>query len=405
MVAGRFGGQAAAAIIAAASLIAACSSAVPVQPRASLTPGASAVVSPQTAAPSPSIAGSTDPVADLEHGPFPTGCVDQAYTTPLLDAKTDGRRLIWSSGANHGAPDAASDLFVVEPGSATAPRVAFDNPSRDSLLINLVGNGGSIVFVEQNVRLYGDAGWRLWLLNPDQPTPLAIDTSDSAPGAGSPLPFPSMNGTDVVWTAVHKIGGGLRYELLDYSIPAGRTRVIASASATTTEYWFPSLAQDGALVYATVEPHTAGPEFHIYLTSLAGARATRLDPSGGVTTPAFNGSVVLWKRVAENVFEAGGLELYDLATGSVTPIQVGRQMAVNYPSVDARYGAVWGNDAKDFEIVDLASARSVVVQRWNETYPFGIVRPQIAGDLMVYVIGPDDPAAGDLRLCWARLPG
>ena len=391
--------------MAAAVLVAACSGASvgSPPPRASLTTGASAVAAEPSGTLRSPVA-SVDPIGDLEHGPFTTGCVDQAYTTPLLDAKTDGRQLIWSSGANH-APDAAPDLFVAEPGGSIPPRVAFDNPNRDSQLMSLVGNGGSIAFVELNVRLFGDGGWRLWLLNPDRPAPLTIDTSDRAPGAGSPLPMPSMNGTDLVWTAVHKISGGLRYELLDYSISTGRTRVVASASATSTEYWFPSLAQDGALVYATVEHHAAAPEFHIYLTNVRGARPVRLDPSGDVTTPAFNGSVVLWKQVNQNVFNAGLLERYDLATRSVTPIWFGRQVSVNYPSAGTRFGAVWGDDYKDFEIVDLASGRPIVVQRWPATYPFDIARPQITRNLMVYVVGPYDPAEGHLWLCWARLPG
>ncbi len=214
-----------------------------------------------------------------------------------------------------------------------------------------------------------------------------------------------MNGTDIVWSAVHEVAAGLRYELLDYSISTGRTRVVAFADATSTEFWFPSLAPDGTLVYATVEHPGANPEFDVYLTNLAAGPPTRLDPSGGVTTPAFNGSVVLWKQVNQNVFNAGSLERYDLATRHVTPIHFGRQVAVNYPSVGTRFGAVWGDDYKDFEIVDLATAQPIVIQRWPVTYPYDIARPPIMGNLMVYVVGPYDPSAGHLRLCWARLPG
>ena len=47
----------------------------------------------------------------------------------------------------------------------------------------------------------------------------------------------------------------------------------------------------------------------------------------------------------------------------------------------------------------------VLVQRWSETDPYDIARPQIAVDLMTYLVGPYDPAAGPLWLCWARLPG
>ncbi|MGC8633801.1 MAG: hypothetical protein ACP5VP_03930 [Candidatus Limnocylindrales bacterium] len=396
---GRSTGRTAALIIACA-LIVACSDSSALERRTSPTPGASALAprSPRTVA-------SLDPLADLAHGPFPTGCVDQRYTTPLLDAKTDGRRLIWSSGAHEAAPDTAPDLVVWEPGSAAAPQVVFSNPNRDSNVFNFVGNGGSIAFVEQNPRRYGEAGWRLWLLRAEHPTPLAIDASEEVVGTPPPpLPFPTLNGSDLVWSTVHRVAGRLRYELLDYSIVTGRRRVLASASVTATEYWFPSLAADGALVYGTVEHHAARLAFHVYLTNLAGARPTRLDPSGEVAAPAFNGSVVLWKRIAQNVFEPGNLERYDLATRSVTPIWFGRQLGVNYPSVGDRYGAVWGNDATDFEIVDLARAQPVLVQRWSETYPYGVVRPQIAGDLMAYLVGPDDPR-GHLWLCWARLPG
>jgi hypothetical protein len=184
------------------------------------------------------------------------------------------------------------------------------------------------------------AGWRLWLLSPEQPTPLAIDASEEVVGAPPPpLPFPTLNGSDLVWSTVHRVAGRLRYELLDHSIVTGNRRVLASASVTATEYWFPSLAADGALVYGTVEHQAAGLAFHVSLTNLAGARPTRLDPSGEVAAPAFNGSVVLWKRITQNVFEAGNLELYDLATRSVTPIWFGRQAGgVNYPSVGNRYG-------------------------------------------------------------------
>lgn len=88
-------------------------------------------------------------------------------------------------------------------------------------------------------------------------------------------------------------------------------------------------AADGRQGSAGIAHHTRDVE------DLAGARPTRLDPSGEVAAPAFNGSVVLWKRIAQNVFEPGNLERYDLATRSVTPIWFGRQLGVNYPSVGA----------------------------------------------------------------------
>ncbi len=403
---GRSSGRTAALIVACV-LIVVCSDSSALERRTSPTPSGLPLAPPSlSATPSPRTVASLDPLANLAHGPFPTGCLDQRYTTPLLDAKTDGRRLIWSFGGHLAAPDTAPDLVVWEPGSAAAPQVVFSNPNRDSNLFNLVGNGSSIAFVEQNPRRYGEAGWRLWLLRAEQPTPLAIDASEEVVGAPPPpLPFPMLNGSDLVWSTVHRVAGRLRYELLDYSIVTGKRRVLASASVTATEYWFPSLAADGALVYGTVEHQAAGLAFHVYLTNLAGARPTRLDPSGEVAAPAFNGSVVLWKRIAQNVFEPGNLERYDLATRSATPIWFGRQLGVNYPSVGDRYGAAWGNDYKDFEIVDLARAQPVLVQRWSETYPYDIARPQIAGDLMTYLVGPYDPAASALWLCWARLPG
>ncbi len=351
--------------------------------------------------PSGSAPPAADPLVDLARWPFPTGCVDTQATTPLLDAKSEGQRLLWSRGGNGAAPETAPDVFADAPGGPVA--TVYANPNRDSDIDNIVGWDGRVAFVEQNDRVYGTGGWRLWLTPSDGAAPVEVDTSE--PSVESPLPFPAMRGDDLVWTAVHRVGGALRYQLLDYSVATGRTRAIASSDPTRTEYWFPSLGPGAALAYATVE-HVAGKTLFAVYTGSLGGPATRLDTPGMATMPVLGGAGLAWIQLTlPNVYN-GGLLMVERPGGEPPAIALADQPGVDYPSAGSRYATAGWGDGKVLEIVDLATTQTVTVRRWPESYPWDIVRPDVSGNLMSFIVGPEDPAStAPLRLCWARLPG
>ncbi|MGH2466968.1 MAG: hypothetical protein ACRDGL_04485 [Candidatus Limnocylindrales bacterium] len=239
-----------------------------------------------------------------------TELVPLRYTTPLLDAKTDGRQIVWSSGARSPVADSAPDLFRFVPGSVS-PTPIFTNPNRDSQLVNIVMDGeAGYAFIEQNEHLWGAAGWRVWYLPSAGARPTLVDQNDATGDAQSPIPFLAFTSGHVIWTAVHHRAGGLRFELLSYDIATRTDHVIASSDPDVTEYWFPSSDGSARLVYATVEHIGGDTVFHAYLLDLSrmDARPQRLDKDGQSTMPLLSGDRVVWKNVGRNVFEWGQLE-------------------------------------------------------------------------------------------------
>jgi hypothetical protein len=362
-----------------------------------------------TATPSPSPAnpsGSSTPATPTQTPgtpgwPFEVHVINGPSGASLLDAKSDGTEIVWSAG---GGPNIkfAPDLYRYRPADA-APEVAFRNPERDSNLLPVVAFDGRFAFVEQNARLYGDAGWRLWYVPSVGAPPVLVDSSDVTGAEASPLPFLAMSGDDLVWTAVHRPDAGLRYELLRYATATGMRSVIAASDPAVSEYWSPAI--DGhLLVYGTVEQESGGPTFHVYVRDLMSqAPPRRLDTTGHAAMPALRGDTVVWKEISSNVLQWGMLRQASLSGPATSQLLFDRQSMVDYASIGTRYVAASLADDTDFQLFDLVSGTPWSVWRGSPTGRAGIVRPNIAGNLLVFLRIPDDRNAA-LELCWAT-PG
>ena len=360
---------------------------------------------------SPSVAPSSTPRSVPPSGSPTVTQIDvhpiaQQYTTPMLDAQTDGHEIVWSTGAANASAGAAPDLYRYVP-DGPPPAPAFQNPHRDSLLETIAVRNGHYAFVEANRALYGVGGWRVWFLPGAGLKPVAVDTSDGPGGATSPVPFLALTDDQLVWTAVHKTSTGLRYQLRSYSIGSRTTRDLQSSNPARAEYWFPFASADGRLVYGTVEHSgTSDEAFHVYLFDLGATGTTprRLDDTGRAAMPVISGDTVVWKQTSGNVFNWGVLVRRSLGQAATTPITFEAQVGLNYPSVGNRFLAAWGEDDTDFEIFDLAKNTPLLIERYKPTAPQGVVRPVVAGDLLIFIRGSTDPSRSDLQLCWAWLP-
>ena len=380
------------------------------------------------ALPTPSLPSSTQPVDNQSEpaaspspppGPsdpaFEFGVIDQRYTTPTLDYKSDGTSLIWSSSAADGpAATSAADLWRYVPGGSEPERI-FVNTHRDSTLDIVAGDGeGHFAFVERNQGVYGDSGWRLWYLAEAGGSPIQLDASDDA---SATVPFFAIDAGRVVWGAVHESGGGPRSQLLYYDPAAGDTVVLQEGDPNEIGFAFPSLDGDRVAYSAFVAPDRdpATQEFRIYELDLArpSGEPVRLDDGGDPAMPVLTDDYVVWKVAPDNAYGWGQLAITDQTTGemwNVAPsaMHTDAELSFNYPSIGAGYVAAYDTNHNSLYLYDLASRRAVLVEDLGEERNEGerdavLVRPHIQGALLAFIQGSDD-LAQDLILRYAWVP-
>jgi hypothetical protein len=346
------------------------------------------------------------------HNPSPSATsrdpqtIPANFTTPLLDVRTDGREIVWSRGADDTDPTAAPDLWGLRVG-APEPREIYHNPNRDSILTLVAVHSSYHAMVETNIRMYGQNGYRLWLIG--EGASVLIDKSDWRPGDRTiPVPFIALSDHQLIWAAVHHTDAGLRFEILAYDLSSRETTVIESADAAETSFWFPSLDQDGKrLVYASIEKVDGRDEFHVYLLdqSQRGSQPLRLDHDGLATMPVIEGDTVVWKAVRANIFNASTLVRYSLSrpTEGPTPLLALGQ-GLNYPSIGARYLASWQDADSDVGLLDLETGERVSVDPVAPSAQEGRERATVAGDLLVYLRADlSESAPKPLQLTWKDL--
>ena len=74
----------------------------------------------------------------------------------------------------------------------------------------------------------------------------------------------------------------------------------------------------------------------------------------------------------------------------------------DYETAGNRFVAAWG-DHTVFSLYDLETDTSLVVEKHAPTAMEGVVRPAVAGDLVVFIRMLDNTNR-NLQLCWLRLP-
>lgn len=328
--------------------------------------------------------------------------IDRRDTTPALEFRSAGSRLIWSTGAraSHDA-DVAPDLLASTPGGSV--EVLYDNPNRDSRLDYVGGDDSRVAFIETNDRVLGPGGWKLWIIPAPSQGAIELDK-----GVGGQLPFFSMSGDRIVWTAA--TAQPAMSQLLMVDLTTMRQTILLASSPETTQYWFPSM--DGTrIVFGTVEMAADGEtdERHVYLLDLAQTSTPeRLDTSLSASEPVIRGDDVIWKESDPtlNFLVAGRLVHRSLATGRTEPLALTTVSGLGFtsPSIGNRFVAAWAQSLRDiylFDLEDNISVRVVDLGPMTEDPTDTVARPHIASDLLAYVYGPK---VGDLELRWVELP-
>jgi hypothetical protein len=329
-----------------------------------------------------------------------SGTIDQQFTTPALEYRSTGAYLVWSSGARADKQaDVAPDLFGSTPDGDV--QLLYDNPSRDSRLEVIGGDGSQFAFVEINARAFGLGGWKLWYLSGPGSSPEVIDE-----GPGDQLPFFGMSGDRLVWTAVH--GHPKESQLLLVELTTMTRRVLLSSAPEQVQYWFPAIDGD-RVVYGTVElsPDGSSDERHVYLLDLGSSGpGQRLDEDRSASEPAIRGDVIVWKESSpsENFLVGGRLVQYSIASKVSKPIALGSgHDRFIEPTIGNDYVTAWSDNDRALYLADLITDQNVSVLDLGltEDDPHDNVgRPDLSGDLLAYMFGP---AGGDLELRWIRL--
>lgn len=350
--------------------------------------------------PSAASAGTSSPGPE---GAMVVRAIDREFTTPLLDASTDGHEIVWSRGA--GTSTSAPDLYRYVP-DGPPPEVAFRNPDRNSTLELVTVHGGRYAFAEEDPKRDGENGYRMWLLPAIGGQPILVDQGDWQPADPvPPLPLMVLTTDRLIWTAVHHEKTGLQFQLLSYSITSGRRETLLSSDARQVEYWFPSADDTGTrVVYATVEHSNRSEEFYVYLLDLAaGGPPRRLDPDGAATWPAISGDTVVWKQANRNVLDAGSLMRTSLSQPGAPVVEMtDLSTRANDPSAGTRFVAAWRDHDTDLVVFDLRTNRPLTIETIPTGVQEGLERPVVSGDLLVFVRAFFD--VQPLELCWVRLP-
>lgn len=332
-----------------------------------------------------------------------TGTLDQLATTPALEFRSTGTYLIWSTGARVDpavqlSADSAPDLFGALPGGQ--PELLYDNPNRDSRLEFIGGSGEKFAFFEDNARLLGTGGWRLWFLPGVDAKAQLVDH-----GVGSQWPFFAISDRYLVWS--HADNDQAQLRVLD--LATMEQRVLVSESPLTVQFWFPAI--DGSrLVYGTVEPNAdyTSDQRHVYFRDIAtDASAVRLDASESASQPAIHGDTVVWKESdpSMNFLIAGQLVRYSLATGQVSPLPMPTLGTLGFtePSLGNRYATAWPQSDRLLYLADLETGAFPPILDLgptNDDPHDSVGHADLAGDLLAYIYGP---ARGNLELRWVVL--
>ncbi len=320
---------------------------------------------------------------------------------------SDGTEVVWAST---NARDASGQPYVADlvgfvPGRDAAPHVIYRHADRDSLLWWTGVAHGHYAFLEQNTRLLGEDGWRLWAVPAEGAKPVLLDRS--AERTGAPAAMFALSADRVFWTSFHVRNGAEYSELRSVRYDGTDSRVLLSSPGKDRQYWYPSIdTANSRLLFATVEPSGSSWHFRVFALDLAHAAAipVRLGDSDDVTEPLSNGSAVVWRGVDGNVANWGAdLAVAEPGGQAAVPLSVAMPAM---PSIGRRF-VTWDSRSTPDEVIlyDTQARAQVVAER--RVYPDGYQRgwTRVAGDLLVfrrvtYDVDVNVPA----QICWAMLP-
>jgi hypothetical protein len=318
---------------------------------------------------------------------------------------SDGTNLVWSAIGSLANPNLPTlpDLVGFAPGHDTVPYYVYRGPNRDSYINAIAVSDGHYAFVENNDRLYGSDGWRLWALPGTGQKAVLLDKGDvpDAPQVGSI----AMGGGQVIWTTFHERAGVVTSEIRGAHFDGSDSRILASAPASQTEYWWPSLDPTGRiLLYGTVERLGGGETFRIYRRDLSvpASSPVRLGTDDTATEPLSNGGTLVWRTVDNNVMNWGH-DLVIAAPEGQGPKSLSLP-SVNFEYLGNRYLAYEQVSVGDLTLYDTATGTFDLVEQHGSSDPWQLQRGWtiVAGDLLV--LRRANPSIPTPQVCWAALP-
>jgi hypothetical protein len=393
--------------------VVACTAATPSPPSAgasssSIAPStASSFTSSPTASPSARSFRPSPNHLDLE-----IGQLDSEWVWPMLDFGSDSYAIIYSSGVLDGpVGDGAPDLWRYVPGQPE-PELLWRNPERDRQLAKVAGDTDVWAFAE--ISSLGERWWKLWLLTEPGGEPILLDSHAGDEDIPSLVPSFDVDAGRVAWTSFGRGSSrGAVTRLWIAEAPEWEPRVLAQADASERAYWLPSLrSHQMAYVDVTIGADPAEDVRHVMLLDLGpdAPAAVQLDTSGNATMPVLTDDGVIWKEPDAGfaMFNWGRLFRYSFATGDITTLRIGPQEYVNYPSGGGRFVAMWGADSFTFAVHDLERGASRTIVSYDNGID-SIMRPHLAGDLLVWLHSQDDGLAtgppAPLEYAWLPEPG
>ena len=350
--------------------------------------------SPTATRPASGPAAPTAPIAS-------SGTIRRQFTTPLLEVRSTGTHLIWSTGARADPNgDLAPDLYAAEPGGT--PSVVYDNPNRDSQLSFLDGADTRIAFIETNERLLGVGGWKLWYLASLDGKAIVVDA-----GTGSELPTFAISRDHLVWATVEVEPA--ESQLLDLDLGSMDRRVLVSAGPDHKQFWYPDVDGD-RVVYGTVEPQAdlSEDQRHVYLLDLTvKGPGARLDHSQSASEPAIHGNDIVWKESDQrfNFKIAGQLVHYRIDSGTQEALDMPAEGDLGFvePTIGNRFATAWPQSDRKLYLADLVNGTFPPILDLGSTDDDphdAVALPDISGNLLAYVFAP---RRGDLELRWVVL--
>lgn len=365
-------------------------------------PSASATAHPRPT-PSPSAREPSGLAAELE-----VHALDPALTDPVLEFASDGNSVIFSSGvANGPTSETAPDLWQYVYGPSATPALVWRNPQRDHSLVRIDGDLGLFAFVD--IPTDGSRAWDLWLVPEVGQEAIKLDSHPGDEDVPSLVPSLDVFNNTIAWTAFDRGVNGPVSQLWIAEAPDWQARLVAERLAAEAELWLPSLSWPWlAYVEVTYAADRSSDERAVYLldTTNPEAEPQRLDTSGRATMPLVTSAAVVWKEADPgfNMFNWGRMFRYDIESGEVAPLSIWPQEYVNYPSAGTRFVAWWGADAFKFGVYDLVRDQIRLIESYSEESQANVLRPHVAGDLVVWLYVETPPAGTYSELRFSFLP-
>lgn len=336
------------------------------------------------------------------------GVLSPEETGEILEFASDGASVLYSSGKAEDVArgDAAPDLWRSTPFSDDPPELVWRNPARDHSIVGIGGDAGAIAFVE--MPLTGERAWNLWFIPRHEEEAILLDTHPGDEGVSSLVPSFSVGELEVVWTAFDRGPDGPVSQLLFARAPRWEPQLLLERRAAEAELWLPTIA--GSTVAFTEVVYAAdrqSDERRMHVLHIGDAEGPRrVDASGRATMPVLVPGALFWKEAGAgfSMFNWGRMHRYDLESGAVTEVDTCPQEHVNYPSGGGRFLAWWGADSFQFGVHDHLTGESRLIERNPHSSDTSVLRPHLAGDLIVWLRVIGSGADNDAELRYMMLP-